>query len=742
MRNFDNRKPLESGTVLQFPGMPCVIMEEIGRGSNAIVYLGIYTDMLHNDLKHTVLIKELFPLHSKGGIYRDLNTLQICHNGGSDEEQTFSIHKQSFIYGNKIHLKMLHLHLELTSENINTFELNRTLYTILGFSGGQALKDEIIALHEAKSAGLNFDLRRIVCWMLSLLDALDTFHSSGFLHLDIAPDNILLLRHGQTEHIILIDYNSAHPVNSTENSIYSIKSGYSAPEIKMRHLPTPASDIFSVTAVFYYCLTGTPLTPFQISRSSPPEIQLPDTPDTVYEMVKRILKCGLNILPKRRYQSISEMRMAMEELLDRIDKVGITHWALWESARQSAKKIIKENPAYNFIQNPETRFPIQEDSILPALTREPHLLIANGGMGKTTVMLYTAITGTEKYAPSKPAILYIPLQSWRTGDTHFITDRILENLRFKKLQNTYETARHTLFQLLQQEDPKNPNQKLLFLLLDGLNEVCNSSHNEQLLSEIQAYAVMPCVSVLVASRSLESGLSSWPVITLNPLPENCVKEILEKEQLLIPEEKEVIDILRIPFMLSLFLNSSKTEERQIFIHTQADLLETYLCSLALKFPDIPKARTEMAVYLILPAIAHEFQKRKCPLSDKVLMGITNQAFHLLSSKFLMKAFPQWIGRSGEIKGEAATPDIWYGMIIHDLLWKRQGLLIRDGDAGYMVSHQILSSYLNTLYLPVQRKIWQRKRMQWTGLLSSVIAAVLITIYCLSPPYIMKYMPVM
>ena len=85
--------------------------------------------------------------------------------------------------------------------NINTFIVNETLYTVMGYSGGISFE---AAMQETK-----ITLRKITERMLAVLDALDVFHSSNLLHLDISPDNILLIPQAQHEHIILIDYRMA-----------------------------------------------------------------------------------------------------------------------------------------------------------------------------------------------------------------------------------------------------------------------------------------------------------------------------------------------------------------------------------------------------------------------------------------------------------------------------------------------------------------------------------------------------
>ena len=129
---MDGRVRLNPGTVLPFPGMECTIETFVGRGSNAMVYLGSYPDAQLADLRHRVLIKELFPYHARGGIYRDAN-LRICRT--DEAEDVWRLHYLSFNRGNEVHIRLLGQNPGDIDANINTFPLHGTLYSVLGFSG-------------------------------------------------------------------------------------------------------------------------------------------------------------------------------------------------------------------------------------------------------------------------------------------------------------------------------------------------------------------------------------------------------------------------------------------------------------------------------------------------------------------------------------------------------------------------------------------------------------------------------
>lgn len=199
---MDSRIVLEQGTALRFPGMACRIDSFVGKGSNAIVYMGSYPDEQFQELRHKVLIKELFPFEPRGQIYR-APAGDVCWT--ADAAATMALHRLSFNRGNEVHLKLLEASPEEIGANINTFSLHQTLYSVLGFSGGRSLDKELEGMRE-KEGSLPVHVHR----MLDILDVLEVFHQSGFLHLDISSDNILLIGDGRRERVTLIDYNSVH----------------------------------------------------------------------------------------------------------------------------------------------------------------------------------------------------------------------------------------------------------------------------------------------------------------------------------------------------------------------------------------------------------------------------------------------------------------------------------------------------------------------------------------------------
>ena len=93
---MDHRVPLKLHTVLDFEGMSCHIEEVIGQGNNAIVYKGWYQDHLNPELRHHVLIKELFPKQLEGVteemFFRAINKAEPSLIRTEADELTYALH--------------------------------------------------------------------------------------------------------------------------------------------------------------------------------------------------------------------------------------------------------------------------------------------------------------------------------------------------------------------------------------------------------------------------------------------------------------------------------------------------------------------------------------------------------------------------------------------------------------------------------------------------------------------------
>lgn len=311
---MSSREALQPNTLLDFSGMPCRVDSLLGRGSNALVYLGRYAGPQAPEEGSAVLIKELFPLDPQERIFRDAQgAIRIL----PEAEELWQQHRQRFLDSCDIHQRLLYDHPELSGITMHSVSLGKTLYCVVDFPQGRPLSRELQAPAR--------DLKKLTVRMLGLLDALEAVHKCGFLHLDIRPETVMLAENAGKEEIFLMDFNSTMPMDHQTSSFLSYRPGYSAPEVEntASAMADFSSDLYSVTAVFYHALMGRPLSLEEMLLSRPPDGQdspcLEGLPLPAKAQVRTILRKGLSVLPTRRYRSTGQMRLALKELLDRID---------------------------------------------------------------------------------------------------------------------------------------------------------------------------------------------------------------------------------------------------------------------------------------------------------------------------------------------------------------------------------------------------------------------------------------
>ena len=716
----DKRTELEQGYVLNFPGMECVVEECIGKGSNALVYLGHYADHQMQDLYHKILIKELFPFDGEDGIFRNQEgSITVS----PEAEKFYEVHRESYLKGNRFHLKLLADNPGEIDSHINTFEYQNTLYSILEFTGGRSLLQEV----EKE----DFSLDRIIQCMKGLLNVLKVFHEAGYLHLDISLDNILLTGEGETERVTLIDYNSIISLAEIQGEgdiILSSRKGYEYTASEVLHGERdkigPCTDLYSVTAVFFHLLfkRGRTLT----ERKS--RFTLPDTKGStalkgqssiVLDMISTILKKGFETNARFRYQDVDQMRADLDELEERIKCRGITQWALWQKGKDYVTNIVRKNTALRFIMDPEEIYSLKAQRLAPeagqnqeiSLTgnsffremtgRKPVLLLGSGGMGKTTTMLRLAYDRQKKYHAGATAVFYISLFGWKNGDRTFVQDKILENLDFSHelLENARKELRHLLEKPIQTKGGAIPR---LLLCLDGLNEA--SGDISLLLDEIQDLSTLSGVKILLTSRSEIAGeeFEKWMLTRLAP---ETVRAVLRQKQIPEPENMEIMELLHIPMMLSMYIKALNGR-KLLKLDGKEELLEEYLQVLtkkeardSLKLDQVSDMEdspaylgAQVAVNYVLPEISALLQKKKRALTEKEVYQCVCECYGYLEKKAFTGVFDNWLGHAGDLKLGTKTADEWYGKVVQDILWKKLGLLVKDM-GEYRIVHQMIEEYM-------------------------------------------------
>lgn len=206
------RQILPNNTTITLNGTEYKILDTKGKGASCVVYLA---ENCTN--KRIVLIKELYPINL--GIFRDKENNLIVPNSFCEH---FKFYKHKLCEAYKLQLEF-HNSDETgnyTSDAETMVEAYSTLYVIMnkvvGSSYDKVVPENITDVLE-------------VC--KSVATVIGFYHKKGYLHLDIKPDNIYVLK--ETNQIInLFDFDTVKLKSDLENGNYIASTNkISAPEI-------------------------------------------------------------------------------------------------------------------------------------------------------------------------------------------------------------------------------------------------------------------------------------------------------------------------------------------------------------------------------------------------------------------------------------------------------------------------------------------------------------------------------
>jgi serine/threonine protein kinase len=285
------------------------IVRDIGSGGFGITYLATCEESPGVEIK--VAIKELFPMDF---VIRS-GTQVVLRN--PDDAESLEVCHRSFYRECKILRDCAHPNVVRTFDH---FEWNGTVYLVMEYLEDGTLTD-YLEKHPDPLAE-----RHILEIFAPILDAVESIHRLGYLHRDIAPDNILL----SDGFPILVDFGCAK--GEADARLRGANTGV----VKARYSPFeqytqensqlgPWSDIYSLASMLHFLVTRDlpPESPSRI-RSSLPGSTEPDPYQPLVTRKRRLsgyseallaaVDWGLAVKPEDRPQSIAEWRRALPPL--------------------------------------------------------------------------------------------------------------------------------------------------------------------------------------------------------------------------------------------------------------------------------------------------------------------------------------------------------------------------------------------------------------------------------------------
>ena len=264
----------------------------LGEGGFGITYLG-----LDENLGRLVAVKEYFPTSF---VLRE-NSVSLgvtCYT--SQGQDFYKKGREQFLQEARTMAR-----LDKAREIVRVmdfFSANNTAYLVMEFLEGETLK-ELVARRGPIPTEELLDLMRPV------VAAVGTMHRAGILHRDVSPDNVMVLKDGGVK---LMDFGCARELEGGRTMTVVLKHGFAPLEQYTGRGQGPWSDVYSLSATLYYCLTGK-VPPRAVERSGEAdELTAPTSLGTVLtpEQERALLK-GLAVRTRDRWQSAEEFYGAL-----------------------------------------------------------------------------------------------------------------------------------------------------------------------------------------------------------------------------------------------------------------------------------------------------------------------------------------------------------------------------------------------------------------------------------------------
>ena len=383
---FDKRKPLPQGWELVFgEEHRYVIAEEIGRGGSCIVYNGFYRDRIGE--RHLVKIKECYPyrLEIERDAWENLTPDLSC-------KQTFLAEKQKFLeaYRKNTALKTTLGLVNSTANATNIYEYHNTCYVVMTEIEGRDYRSEA-----------DENLQSLFLHLRTLVRIVKKYHDCGMLHLDIKPENVLLIPETK-EQMVLFDFDSMvrkEKIQTQPNSwTFSVSDGYAAPELVRGKCSKicEATDVYAIGAIAFYKLFGRTPNAMDSAVGAIYDFSGMKWKDARYQpvlfrLMQEFFHRTLAATVRRRYASVDEVLEILEKLIREsdVERVFLYHGFAYNTANFVGRE--------NELRQIETIFSSGQQVLF---------LSGMGGIGKTELAKRYAYLYGEEYR----TIVFVPYQ--------------------------------------------------------------------------------------------------------------------------------------------------------------------------------------------------------------------------------------------------------------------------------------------------------------------------------------------
>jgi serine/threonine protein kinase len=216
----------------------------LGRGGFGITYRAV-----HTALDTVVAIKEFFPEEQAG---RGDEAYRV--EAEQEQGETFKRGLERFYREGQLLARLTHPNIVRVTD---LFRERGTAYLVMEYLQGQTLRQVLDTVR-----GRKLPHERAEVLIGRLVDALGELHSREIYHLDVSPENIVLM---DDERPVLIDFGAARPASRNTMSTRQFRTDYAPIELVAGEALGPMTDIYELGVVAYEMLTG-PRPPPGLSR--------------------------------------------------------------------------------------------------------------------------------------------------------------------------------------------------------------------------------------------------------------------------------------------------------------------------------------------------------------------------------------------------------------------------------------------------------------------------------------------
>lgn len=246
----ENKNALPNGTILKHGGIQYQIERFLGSGGFGITYLASGSSQKSEQvISQLYAVKEHFMSQD---CERDTDTHSVVCSKPAKERVDEG--KKDFIAeANRLKNDIQHSHIVSVKD---VFEANKTAYYVMEFLDGKSLRSYI------RKNGARRE-EEVILLLLPIARAVGYLHDNRITHLDIKPDNIMIVENADGKLCpTLIDFGLSKHYDKKGNPTSTIRvqatsDGYSPMEQYLGITDfQPTADVYALSATIVFCLTG------------------------------------------------------------------------------------------------------------------------------------------------------------------------------------------------------------------------------------------------------------------------------------------------------------------------------------------------------------------------------------------------------------------------------------------------------------------------------------------------------